>query len=460
MTRILYWNIDNFTAETIDDARLGILPAYGVPLNQAASDRFDYILEQFGAKVPAVNRFATPDIFVVVEVNLGRNGFSGRGRIATPRAGFAARLLLDNIRVMTGNNNWMLVPPLQTGPDEAVAVYYDSTNYVFAGPWIWPGGQGPSQDPAQVPDPAAQMQPYQDYVGTLPGRTVPVGLPNAGRAEARLAAANVDGHPVPYAPNRRTPYRVSFGELAGGAVQRTLSLFVVHGPAGNREATAYLTGLAALGEITAPNAANEVRLILGDFNLNLLANGAGVPPAIVQTGAYANLTGIGYQLGIAVQPPGQQAPNPPAGTSYRGYFATHLRPLNRATYWYIGNSADFYPAYGYTGSTASATNDFSLDNVLVRFGGGLAAPALTHVTVLNGVVGTPYMPNNLLQTPLGYYMFPMQMAAVAEYQDRPLRIPQPPVNPPPDPRTVSFRQWQNFGRIRSTSDHMPLLFDV
>jgi hypothetical protein len=233
-------------------------------------------------------------------------------------------------------------------------------------------------------------------------------------------------------------------------VGRTISLFVVHGPAGNNPARTYAMELADVEEIVAANAATEVRLVLGDFNINLFeAN-------LAQRDAYTPLINVGFGAGVCAPgvppPPTPSPPNP--FTGYRGYFATQMKTLNNGTYWYIGNNSDFYPGYGYIDSAT-----FSLDNVLARYGGGAGGP-LSNVTILNGVVGTPFNvanppPNG---APPGYYQFGLQMGTAADYGAPPAHIPNP--HGVADPRMASFRQWADYGHIRGTSDHMPIIFDI
>jgi hypothetical protein len=166
-----------------------------------------------------------------------------------------------------------------------------------------------------------------------------------------------------------------------------------------------------------------------------------------------------------------RSPNPvPSGaqgpfTGYRGYLATHVRPLNRVTYWYIGNNADYYPGYGVIGDGNSATKNYSIDNILGKFGdNGHGAPcgALQHVTVLNGVVPPPF---NVVQAvpapppyvgPQGHYQWPLKMTNVEPYNNPPAQLQQP-LNPAVQ---ASLRQWNNYGHIRCTSDHMAIVADI
>jgi len=468
MTRIMCWNIDNFNLLKIQNPQsMNLEVPYYVPEAVASTARENYIIGNFGFTDPVPNQLVRPDIIVVIEVStadtFGAN--AGIGQLASGLGGQGAFQLLGRIRAVTGNASWMLVPPLQTGPQEAVAVYYDSSNYCFVGPWFWPGGNGPSRNAAA---PADYPQPFRDG---LPDTDIPAGLPNAGVSERKVAAATgftyrvghaQAGQPINYAANVRTPYWVKLAEVNYGqnppVVGRTFSLFAIHGPAGNALALGYLTGLADVAEIVAAPAVNEVKVVLGDFNLNLTVEQA-PPPVIVQAPAYAGLTAAGYTL--AFSSPGQVPSGNANFTGYRGYLATHVRTLGNATYWYIGNNSDFYPGFGYVGSD-TATRNYSLDNILVRFGlDGHGAPCgiLANATVLNGVVSSPFAayvpPHN---APQGTYGWPLQMGTVADYNAPPQQIMGP--NDPNDARRASFPQWDNFGHIRCTSDHMAIVASV
>jgi hypothetical protein len=350
----------------------------------------------------------------------------------------------------------MLVPPLQTGPREAVAVYFDSTNYTFTGPWLWQGGRGPSFDPAGLQPPQTAAYPAA-FNGALPTTQIPVGQRNAGVAQNLAAAAFefksvTTGNPIAYGNNRRVPYWVTFAGTDG----RTYSFFVIHGPAGNNPARTYLADLADVAEIVGAVADNEVRLVLGDFNYNLLDN------QLVQVAEYTPLINAGYTLGF--KSPATPPPPPAQFNGYRGYFATHVRTIDTASYWYIATWADFYPCYGYSGGT-TATSNYSLDNILARFGNipntNNPCGTLEHVTALNGVVGVPYGVANPppAGAPPGYYRFAMQMATVADFGNPPAQIMHMTAQEIAARRT-SFQQWNNYGHIRSTSDHLAIVADV
>jgi hypothetical protein len=448
MTRILYWNIEKFGINKIDDPQgwghelhTSITPA------AASADRLQYIASHLLNTLPPTAP-SRPDIIVVVEVVSGQDG---SGYLVRGSGNDGSRELLWQIRHATNNAGWSLVPPLQTGGREAVAVYYDSTNYAFAGPYLWPGGNGASFAPGGGVS--------ADYSGTafaaaLPHRQIPGGAPNAGLWEDEVAAQTrgfTGAAADPFLAGAllnfgtlRTPYKVAFAEIATG---RQLSLFAIHAPA-NMAAAQYLVDLGRIAEIADPIAVNEVRVVLGDFNVNLLYNNI----TMDQNAAYNNIINAGYALGISR--PGNP-PNPLDG--YQGYFATHMQPFWTATYWSAALHTDYYPGFGYTGAFL-VPNFYSIDNILARYGAGLAAPN-ANVTVLNGVVGSNYAvinppPGN---PPIGHYRLPIMMRNPMFGAPAPVEPPIPHHQPQ---RITAFRNWDNFLRIRSTSDHMAIVADV
>ena len=456
MTRILYWNIENFALNKIRNTSFKRQKGASQSQATASIDRRDYILEHLAITNAGV--VARPDIVVVVEVE---TVFTSVGRLASGAGEQGARVLLADIRNTTGNPNWMLVPPLQTGPTEAVGVFYDSTNLVFTGPWRWPGGIGPSFDPAANAAPGT-VQYAAPYNTTLPNRVIPANATNAGQSERAVAARTrfTRRNGIPRAgqfinkqfERTRAPYMVRFAELNGlGAVARELTLFAIHAPASTNLAGTYLQQLAGIAQIIDGLGANEARFVLGDFNVNLMRRDA----TRTRAPAYAQLA-ANYTLGI--DRPGNP-PNPIDG--WLGYFATHVKDKTSATYWAVNpntDEANFYPGYGYIGSSLIG-NFFSIDNILSRYGVGVGAGGpMQNVSVINGIVGSNY---NVILPPIpgtpppGTYGLPIRMADAARFGAPAAQAPAFGVG-----RQTSFRGWDNYGFIRSTSDHLAIVADV
>jgi hypothetical protein len=254
-------------------------------------------------------------------------------------------------------------------------------------------------------------------------------------------------------------------------LRRKISLFAIHGPA-DVTRDAYVRSLATVREIAEAPADNEVKILAGDFNNNLLAADFAINPN------YQPLLDLGYRLGLV--PPPIAVPPPPADPSgYRGYFATTVKALQldnngqankRAQFWYNrpGNvtsrpSYNYYPGFGYFGTDAPQVGNidavYSLDNFFAWFGAAAGGP-ISNCTVLNGVVPPPYatVGQPAGNPPKGHYFFPWQMTNIA-FQNPPDVLPER-TNQQNTPRKTALRQWNNLGHIRATSDHMALVADI
>jgi hypothetical protein len=456
MTRILYWNVQKFGLNKINNPSLALEPGTGISQNAASLQRRNYMNTHFTMTDPVTGAVSPPDIFVVVEVVTPNTGVGLLGRGAGTKG---SRQLLTAIRNNTGNANWMLVPPLQVGRREAVAIFYDSTNYAFTGPWQWPGGNGPAFDPNAAFAPANANYPAR-YNARLPNRNIPGGAPNAGISERRVAAATGftlaaglvgAGNAINYY-GLRPPYLATFAELNGmGALVRNISLFAIHAPATRQLARIYVRLLGYTAEIVDGIGADEARIVVGDFNVNLMHNDLNR----TRTAAYNQLLNFAPNYTLGIDRPGA----PPAPLDgYLGYFATHMKTVGGSSYWSTLARPEYYPGYGYVGSQ-NANNFYSIDNILAAYGGVAAGGPMANVTVPNGVVGSNYggmlAPGN---APVGHYVLPVQMADLAQFAATPPVAPAAALTLPA--RRTAFINWINFRRIRSTSDHMAILADV
>lgn len=434
MTRLMFWNIEKFGFNKVTNV-LG-LPQVGGALSQAAaaSQRLALIIRM-------VQR-AAPDILVVAEL---ATGAGADGTPVSVNGQLGAWTTLINMQ-WAHNADWRLVPPLRISNREGMAVFYRSTNLIFSGPYRWPGGGGPAASPAAGGPAAAYPWPLDGLIGQ---RKVPPAAAYNGGAQEEFCAAQTTGWtPFPVGPmaqfEPRQPYRTTFAETNAAGFVRDISICSVHAPA-NEEAPAYLNLLSQTGEIVGPSAApNEVRIIAGDFNVNLLENAG--PNAGALNPAYNPLlvAPAGYALGLtpAAVPAGGF---PLAG---RGYYATHMKRRQKAKFW---PPNALYPGYGYISG-----NLYALDNILVR--GGVGPP---NFTILNPVVGSPLT----ARAAPAEYAPPTGNPAIAVARQAGLPTPPPGALPtPPMVPTIgqkrSFVGWNNFGRIRSTSDHLPIVIDV
>jgi hypothetical protein len=474
--RILYWNINNFSLRKID------------PATQEGLDRRDHILND--VLLPNL-----PHIFVVVEVfaRLFEIGTEGVPIVGNAQKG--AMQLLDDIRNATGNVNWMLVPPVWSGMFsfcEGIAVYYDAIHAQFEGPYVYgpdyrtatqlrsgqwynpptwkacpPGRPGPTTRPAGTLATGEWQDGPQDYRAEWNG-CLPAGQRRlAGQYDFHDGGGNRICFPSPF---NRSPFLTHFSDL--NPPGRTIKLFALHtSPDKAREAVDQLSNIREL----APHP-GEVSVVLGDFNVDTFADRA----------TYDGLTNAGFTLHFDSMAAGAVQAN------RRPYCLTHLLPRFLSglfppsqtpiatPYGLLGGVAahpthDVYPRFGYMGSMGghnfqTPADTGAIDNVLTRYdpAGGAGGPA-QNATIVNTVAGQPYgalapAPANVTAALTGGLTYPSSLANA---------IPQPAgedsttaaaraatAGTALDPVLATFWQWNNFGRIRSTSDHLALVIDV
>ncbi|HEX8642928.1 MAG TPA: endonuclease/exonuclease/phosphatase family protein [Allosphingosinicella sp.] len=465
MTRVLYWNIKDFGLNKIDHQEpAAFVHGHGGLNNQNAS------LQRRQAILNLLQQ-TNPDIFVLVEVCTGR-ALPG-ALIAETTGALGCRTLLRLMR--TQHPDWRLVPPLilgHGGPKEGIAVFFRSpaNERYFSGPKVWLGAAAGDDVPAPGMFPGVVYPPFWSAAlspprppppaAPLPARgLVPPGSAhNPGRPEDMLAGRVLDlGFPPVVAAqwlNFRQPYLCTFWEPGAGAggVGRNLSIFAVHAPP-DRTAVNFLQYAAAAVNGLAAPLANETRVVLGDFNINLLnpADGA-------DAHAYAPFTALNYVPLVNPQP----LPGGANLASYLGYATTHMKgaPVFLST----GALAQFYPGFGYSGSDIG--NFFSIDNILVQ---PRVAARDYHTTVVNTVVGTPYLT-------LGGFVAG-SVPNTTGGGNTPIAIPSYFGDPPaPFPWAVAggngqapgadrglenrLTKWDNYGRIYDTSDHFAVFADV
>jgi hypothetical protein len=434
MTRVLYWNIENFGINKIDNPNLkkrkkGSSQSEAV----ASSQRFAYVARHVAE--------TDPDIFIIVEVETP--WANNRGVLCGGSGAVGLTNLLVYLR--TQDVNWHLVPPLITGNKESVGVFFRNDRVTFTGPEQWNGGVGPT-----VPGLAAlASQPYPAPWNNA----LPAGNNCAARVQFPSTAAVVPTPNVAFGVGVRHPFQTTFTDATG----RTINIFTVHAPASFVGATAFLQNMTTMAVVAAPGAANELRLVLGDFNLSLLRVADST-----YTDCYAPFTGLVNPYTVALLP-GGAPPAPLLG--YAGYFATHMRTTGNARCWSENLTNAYYPHYFYTGDADGAANA-SIDNVLYLAGvGGLpAAPALT---VINGVVSSPYSNAgaNPGGAPQGVQAFDSGIVWAWAGLNAQWVAPnwEPPNIAPQFAQQQGvlkwFRGWEVFGKIRSTSDHLPLFFN-
>lgn len=459
MTRILYWNLSKFSKNKIDAAGAGA---------PHALDRLAHILGNvFGAN--------PPHIFVIVECHAGLQEVGFWGTLPSANVRAAVTKLLVDIRNWTGNPNWYVVPPAcigEVGFREGVAVFFDGTNLRFDGPYV----RGPDYRTAGYTEPITRACPamrtqrphdakatwpngpqnYPAVWNTLPNRDTTIGDPVTGnrvpenQAAAQWEFSDIAGNALSF-PNawHRAPYLVRFRENVGAANVRTIKLLAIH-----TSPAAAAGGVRQIGSIAglAPTGAHGVTVVLGDFNVDTISS----------IGTYQAIENAGFRMRINPRNGGAAAV--PASEPY---CQTHLLPTDKATpFNAVGVAAanpthNPDPAYGYMGSMGgflfrSTVYAAAIDNVFTWYATPADEPAAPNTTVVNTIVGAPYanLPGAVSASLTGAhnYVSALQTGIPAGgVQDNP---------PGSDVDRDRFRLWDNFGVIRDTSDHLPLMADI
>ncbi len=485
MTRILFWNIQNFSLGTVS-ARNRISDA------TAASDRMAYIMDVFS---PNVHPGRPPDIIIVAEVFARQLGNAKNGVVLPSDTSSAVGLfqLLNKMRSDMANT-WCLIPPLLIGEEgkcESMAVFYNAASLLFTGPFIY------AIDNDGLAKGMLDTQAARASLANYGANTWLTGLPNPGNAIPALQLTrtwySVDGVTLInewqgagqwrfwnshggdiYFPNKgcRPPFCTRFWDAAGS---RLINVYAIHTTPGTNGRSA-AGGTSAIGGIPEviqkPEPAGQVTVIVGDFNVDSFSH-----DRLTYSGnPYYSLVNAGYRMLLSPMDAGGKV-----NRARRPFCLTHLLP-NRtredeqdvyvATP-YNANKNDgyngptdprhnVYPRFGYMGSgstSASVSDTGSIDNALVRYPPNVIGPN-PEVTIVNTVVGKPYdklnddLPPGVGPELTGGYDQPTTL----QQGDR---IPQPRgVDPPAAADGEYFNDWGNFGKIRTTSDHLALVFDV
>ncbi len=455
--RILYWNIQQFGINKINNPSRKRQKGSAISGLAASTDRSNLIINTITAHPPNI-----PDIFVVVETSTGGGN---EGTLVTAGGESGSIELLRRIRGALGAN-WMLVPPLILGQGdltEGISVYFNSATLNFTGPFGWQGGVNSANAIGVIGVANLVEYPAPYYLGAgnannaLPDGNTPgtPGIINPFMPMSKLAgqwlfddgAAPANRLQFPGVVNR-PPFLTTFWDAAGN---RNIKLLSYHAPPQTGAAVAGTAALANIREMTTNLGAQDVGVIVGDFNVNLF-------DAFNANNAYNPL--------IANPPLAQRYTrqlNPTANIfPDKANVFTHIKTSNEAKPW----DTNSYPGYGYIGSNARFQGYDSIDNILTRYGANAGGPA-ANITVVNLVTGSPYnrVTNPVNNGPQGFYNYATGMARNAA--GLPAALPLPPLGPNGNggiqPGTIgglsSFKGWDSYGKIRSTSDHMPLIID-
>lgn len=444
MTKILYWNIENFSINKINDPDTKRKRKSKAPTGVVASgNRSNLILNAMQANVP--------DIFVIVETTTGAGA---EGTLINAGGSQAALDLLQKIRTKFGAT-WMLVPPLIVGQGtllEGVCVFFNSNSKLFfTGPFGWQGGVSPASVIGGTT--VAYAKPWDTALPAVKTPTT-TGIINGGLPQNQLAGQWLydDGAKPPLklefpSTGERPPYLTTFWDAGSN---RNIKLVAYHAPPPDTLISAAgVDSLSQIREITTLLKPEDDVIIMGDFNVDLSDEDSADE-------AYDTLIADSYTRQI----------NPTTDSDFPdvGYICTTMYGTSGKNKAEPTNTRG-YPAYGYMTPN-------SYDNMLTRYGNITRVPVSSKITIVNLVAGAPY---TKATTPayagaMGTLIYTTAMAKDSRATDplAPVALLLPP-NPTPNgnggyaPRTkgvgTKFREWANYGVVRSTSDHMALIID-
>lgn len=443
MPRILYWNVRDFSNNKIvNNARPPDAPHGFAGLRQGPA-RLAFMLNCFSSGTLGGLPFI-PDFIVIVEVEKGIRSL-GQGNLVAGNAATGITGLLTAIRghapLNAAGQNWRLVPPLilgRRGQGEGIAVFYNAASWYFMGPDGWGGNYAP---------------PFNN---ALPARQIPVGYPlgQGNQWENRLRGRwHFTAQANPLVPptsihfptrNSRQPWLTCFGSV--GAPYTFVRLMAMHTSPAFAQG-----GTAAISQINTMmgngwHAANQIDVILGDFNVDNL-----VAAEWAVGGAYSHFVGTAALRNA--NPVYTPTVRPPAGLAaqYDSYYWTES-PTTLANCIVddgYGNEAGFEPGYGYLVR--------SIDNIFYRTHGVAAPPANANATIVNRAVGTIYpAAGPPVPVPAPY----RGTVTYAPMMNTPMANILGNVGHMINDANEELQEWDNYGLIQSTSDHLPLVAQI
>ena len=450
---ILYWNIENFTLNKITDANPPPDADFDYDGEGQGPERLEFIMDMIAGGLRANGAALIPDFIVIVEVERGTtNNRMGYYVNQNPRTALLQLHGAITERLDDGTNDWQMVPPIvlgRGGKGEGIAVFYNSYKWYFLGP-----------------DRANGLYSYpQEYDGSLRNRVIPgnYGIQiNRGQREDRLRGQwqfKQDNMYIRFPGRRdRVPWLTYFGSI--NAPYTLVRLLGFHSSPNN--ATQGVPQIARIRKMMnnqiEGNAQRQIDVLVGDFNVDNFDDDN------FESGPYANFVDGNFAQNPA-NPPYTALIRPPANIDgvYNGYFQTEAKPLHSCLIEFGDAPIGRYPGYSYLKA--------SIDNAFVRhlgFGGPIPPP---NMTIINRAVQTPFAwppapppapPHPLPQPypPAGVFRYPDAGGQPGPAMDETIANLIAEADGTDFDANAAFKEWQNFGRLRSTSDHFPLVFDV
>jgi len=443
--RVMMWNIQDFT------------------INKRNNNKWDHAQQRWNHILDTIQR-VNPDIFVLIEVE---SGGAQAGKICggTAQQG-VLRLLMDlQAHPMNNFNTFRVVPPIVSGiggKREGIAVFFKSNNLRFMGPYVWDGNDAvPARNRQGPVVPVAYALPWNN---ALPGANNQNQFAGQWRFSTTPTASTPRGvqtNLFPAAENRSL-YRTTFLDTSV-MPNRTISIFAMHAPPQEQTAVDVVASLARIGDLSVDPNNDEVQVLVGDFNVNVIdAN---------QRSAFDDLL-YGWRQTMEAKRQ-RRVPftlhNINTPTALKGV-GGKSRFLQGKSYKHTGriaapqNQPALVPAYYDYIATArtDAGTQLALDNILTRYGSPAAGGPAANFHIVNRVYQMPahgYPPDmGLMPDPAN----PMVNVAATIPRMR-TRYNIGAAGPQVASANSYFRNYTRFGKIaasRGASDHMALVIDV
>jgi len=433
--RLLFWNLENFGINKINNQITNRLqPGSALSKRDASIQRRSLIRRILQA--------ANADIIIIVEVETSTNNIV-KGNLSYGGGVDGSLFLFDYVWEWAAKNYFM-VPPRQTGQRESVCVFYNYNSLYFTGPYLNSGNAAASVP--QIANPQKYTSPFDKC---LPIRTIPQNSRyNPNQSEDTLASLVIPNNVFQMNQAYRSPYVTSFCGKNG----RNYYILSLHSPA-SYYAKEYLDKLREFLVNNYNISNNEVLIIAGDLNWNLF-------PKDTTTKRATYNEWENEHFHIAFNPTWDPMnPDPTRTQIYQMYYSTHLRRTKQMYVWSSDKSGTtYYPGY----ETFSKSN-FAIDNIFYKYDDGLDHGS--NPTILNPIAGSPYQipqnnnnyqgnpnvgnPNIVLQPQISNNLSQILTATN-----------------PLGPQYAQYhglrgltRGWDGIGKIRSVSDHFPIVMD-
>lgn len=426
--KIMCWNVENFS------------------IGKHTNNKWDHGQLRW-AHITSTIAAVNPDIFVLIEVG---SGGAAAGAVTTGTSQQGVTQLLANIQpAAPAPAAYSVVPPIVSGTGgkrEAIAVFFKHASLTFQGPFVWTGAA--SSPPVLRTGPVTAVAYGGAWAGALPaagGQNTRAGKWQFSNTPTAVNPRNAATNLFPRA-DTRSLYLTSFLDTTV-VPNRTIDVFAIHAPPQADLAGDAVASMAEVRDIATPPGANGVKVIVGDFNINVIdPEQAALFNPLSQTFITPGKRrrGLSYQTHNVGTPTVLKGVGGQARLLNRTYAQAARIAAKKA------DPALAPPAYDYVGTERfNGGTALALDNILTLHGGAAGAPAnFFVVNRVYQVVGNPYAPDLGAGTTIPGILAIYNIGA-----------------PTADAGSANsyFRNYQRFGKIgasRGASDHMALVIDV